>query len=583
MGIYGELGEGANAKVRFLQTVITREDLESITLISNIPGSEKWDVRDLFQRDVDDERVSSEIIPYLKDKSLVKYFNPITLILLPHENGRELLNNIEYIEPVENNEENIKETYESNGYYRFDIFKHEQPIGQIKWNDRKCYLVAIDGQHRLSALQRWKREQDSQFSDWKIPVIILNIYKVDRDKPTASFLEIVRKTFVYINSKAERINGAREILLNDESINALCTQELIQFAHENDIKSINQRDQSIIPLLFFDWQGKVSMKDEVETAAAVKSIEEIYSWFEEYILGEDGDDSQYSVLELLDLVPPLESINEKVIRSHEDARRIRSQFRVILLPGFLHLLQNFQPYRKYIEDCRRIERESVSRSDNAHHAFMKLRFGSHTAPRDQEPAVNAEFETLENKFRDLKKQIDQLLRLDIGMRGVIFAYGTCYYELIDNMESTMEWLEYSKYFTEYMNKLHSDGWFLGYNEISSAKKQFMTNLVFDEAGTIINYKVSQSKDALGALLVVLIFDKLYKNGIITQDDYFRIWGDYSNSLRKTYERGLRKYHKAVLQTTYKGSIPEFNAEVKRKAEVDSNKRLDKLEVYINEN
>ena len=40
-GYYGELGEGANSKIRFLQTVISHEELNDITLISNIPGERK--------------------------------------------------------------------------------------------------------------------------------------------------------------------------------------------------------------------------------------------------------------------------------------------------------------------------------------------------------------------------------------------------------------------------------------------------------------------------------------------------------------------------------------------------------------
>ena len=46
-----------------------------------------------------------------------------------------------------------------------------------------------------------------RFRDWRIPVVILNIFKVDKKKSTANLLEIVRKTFVYINTKAERVKS----------------------------------------------------------------------------------------------------------------------------------------------------------------------------------------------------------------------------------------------------------------------------------------------------------------------------------------------------------------------------------------
>src|SRR4051794_38872800 len=89
LGYFGELGAGANARVMFLQTAITRDELDDITLIENIPGSEKWDVRDLFQRDVDKVRVQQSIVPWLQDKSTVKFFNPLTLILLPLDDTHE--------------------------------------------------------------------------------------------------------------------------------------------------------------------------------------------------------------------------------------------------------------------------------------------------------------------------------------------------------------------------------------------------------------------------------------------------------------------------------------------------------------
>ena len=177
IGYFGELGEGANARIRFLQTVIKPEELDDITLISNIPGSAYWDIRDLFQRDVDDERVEKDIIPYFKDKNKVKFFNPLTLILLPMEEmGKDAIKDIEYIDPLIQEEGGIKvNIFEKKDFYKFKIYQEPNSFGQLEWNDHKCFLVAIDGQHRLSAMKRWKQEPKTDFSDWRIPVVILNI------------------------------------------------------------------------------------------------------------------------------------------------------------------------------------------------------------------------------------------------------------------------------------------------------------------------------------------------------------------------------------------------------------------------
>jgi len=585
LGIFGNLGKGANADILFLETVISIDELDSITLISNIPGSESWDVRDLFQRDVDDDRVKEDIIPYFKDNTKIKYFSPITLILLPTENEkRDIIKKIDYIDPSNSEEEGVEIFYEKSGFYKLNIYKHEDPIAKLEWSDRNCFLVAIDGQHRLSGLKRWKSEPNSNFKDWKIPVVILNIFKVDKDKSTASLLEIVRKTFVYINTKAERINKAREILLNDESVNAICTQEIVQFSHKNDVKSIEKRDKTIIPLIFFDWQGRVVNKKQYPGPASIKSIEEIYNWFNEYLLREDGDDFQKSELFLGDLVPPLEGYGPKLALSHNDANRIRTKFNEIVLPGLLFLLQNFIPYKIYIQACLEKEKKAISRSDTANHAFMKLRFGTHNAPDDQREAVQKEYDTLKNEFEELQKKIDFTIRQDIGMRGIIYAFAECKELVIDFGAQNIDWLTFSKKYTEAINELYEQKWFESFDNLKSKHKDFLTFLIYDEAGSVINYKFSHAKDALGSLIVILVFEIFMRKKIFNidkEDRFEEIWGEYSNNLRKTYEKGLRRKFKAQLTAEdWKGTMTEFNEKVKTLAEKESTRKINLLYKFI---
>ena len=583
MGMYGELGEGANARIRFLQTVITRDDLDKITLISNIPGSETWDVRDLFQRDVDEERVSNQILPYLRNKHLVKYFNPVTLILLPlAANGFEVLKDIECIVPTIG-EDGVRECYEKEGYYKFLIYDKDDPYGRIEWNDQRCFLVAIDGQHRVSALKRYRKDENDPLPNWNIPAIILNIYKVDPQGSSSSLIEIVRKAFVYINTKAERINIEREILLSDESINSICTQELIQYTHENDIKPLEHRNREIMPLFFFDWQGKVQAGSKVEGPASVKSIEEIRHWFEEYLLDKDGSDRQEIELQLDDLVPPIRA-NEVILKS-EDTKRIRKQFRKVMLKGILYLLQNFTPYRSYISSCRTFEEDKIRQSDISGHAFKKLRFGSHNAPEDQSPAIIQEFLILTNRFELLKSQFPYLIQKDIGMRGVIFAFGECKKILEDIKGHSLDWEAYSILFTKQINKINSEKWFDNLDDLTDEKRKFLIYLVYDDSGSIINYKIEDSKNGLGSLLVILVSKKLMSEDEISDNDYIRIFDDFSNYLRKSYEKGFKKYHRATLRQLgdREWGIREFNAEVKRLAEDSASEIIEELEGFIIDN
>jgi DNA-sulfur modification-associated len=583
-GYYGELGEGANAKIRFLQTVISHDELNDITLISNIPGSEKWDVRDLFQRDVDEKRVGNEIMPYLKDNSKVKFFNPLTLIVLPMaDDGRNILNNVDHIEPKTKFEEDQEfDVYEKKGYYKFSIVKENQVFAKIEWNESKCYIVAIDGQHRLSALKRWKKQPGAtnELDSWKIPVVLLNIFKVDENVESGNLLEIVRKTFVYINTQAVQVNDARKILLNDESINAIGTQELIQLSHNNDCKDVGERDESIIPLMFFDWRGETQMGRPVATPSSIKNTLEIYQWFEHYLLGEDGSECQEIELNLTDLYPPLQCINQSIPITHEDALRIRNQFHKTLLPGFLHFLQNFEPYREYIKSCREIEKEALERSDVAQHAFIKLRFGTHDAAEDQLEAVLEEYEKICFKFEALKNVIPDTIIRDIGMRGVVYAFGEGKVQYDILFDEPISWLDYSKWIITEINEIYIDGWFSSFDKLDAKKRKFLNNVIFDNSGTIINYRIEKAEDALGALLMILFFHKKWEKGQIDDEDISNIWISYSDKLKKVIDLGFRKTIKADLKDTFEGLQTDFNKEVRRLAAKATKKRLKELSKFL---
>ena len=65
------------------------------------------------------------------------------------------------------------------------------------------------------------------------------------------------KTFLSTSTrKPERTNEARQILLSDESVAAICTQEILEHSHQNDAEPFERRDPTVMPLLFYDWRGE---------------------------------------------------------------------------------------------------------------------------------------------------------------------------------------------------------------------------------------------------------------------------------------------------------------------------------------
>lgn len=593
-GVYGQLGEGANVQIRFVQTVIHSDELENLKLISHIPESHKWDVRNLFQRDVDGDRVKNDILPYFHDNRKVKFFNPLTLVLLPHRDDHTICKEINYL-PLSTEKEDGKDwdAYEHENYYKLKILKNDQgkeEFAELSWNELKCYVVAIDGQHRLSALMRWQNQPAGDLLSWKIPVVILVLSKVDQNEPSPNLLEVVKKTFVYINTRAERLQEDREILLNDESVNAVCTQELIQFSHQNDCKPIGERDESIMPLIFYDWRAEVKDNKRVEGPASIKGIKEIHSWFEMYVLDEDGATKQESELHLTDLIPPLEGYGKDKTLTSDDTKTIRKQFRELVMPGILYFLQNFKPYAEYIAECRRIEREYLSGDDTSQFAFTKLRFGTHNASQDLYDEVNARFRDIVEELTDIKHSIfPEILSRDIGMRGIMCAFSKAkrFYNtiLMERGETALSWLDFATKFTPIFNDIYDEGWFKSFNDIDPSMQKLLTHIIYDPAGSIVNYRIDKAENAFGAFLLILALNKERKNNetIIDEDSFESVWGEESNSLRKTVQTGLRKFIRAELRNTFVGTVPELNAEVTRQSEVKSTEQIQVLREWIENN
>ena len=219
---------------------------------------------------------------------------------------------------------------------------------------------------------------------WVIPVVFLGIVRDQPEVSAANVLEIVRKTFVYINSRAETVNQARQILLDDESISCLCVQEVVEASHRNDILGPAERDASRLPLMFFDWRGEVRKGQPFQAPGAVKNIEELKAWMDEYLIGADGDKDRKQVarLELEDMIPAIDTSDLARVTSHEDATRIRERFRQTVYPGLSYLLEEFLPYKNYCAELRGLERRALGKSDLAKHAFNKLRFGTFQASQD---------------------------------------------------------------------------------------------------------------------------------------------------------------------------------------------------------
>jgi len=589
-GVFGNFGSGGNARISYLQTALSTNQLDKITLISDIPKSETWPIRVLFQRDVDLKRVEKGLIPYFQSDSKVKFFNPITLTLLPLSDDNEINESI-----LDIREDDIEvdgapcKSFEAVGKFRFVIPKdaNGNPIyshTMLEWNSNTVKVVAIDGQHRLSALKRYKKmDNTGDFNDWSIPVVFFTMRRLNEEQEVGSMLDIIRNIFIYINTTAQSPNATRQILLSDEIVNSVCTQEILQFSHTNDVEG---NGYNALPLIFYDWRGDEDEGRRVYQPASVVRSTELKSWLEEYILGEDFKSKQKDNLGIgagdelnnifLDMKIPVMLVQP-----------LREQFQQNLMLGMIHLLENFIPYKNYIEAYRQFESER-NHGDIANHAFHKLRFGSHSGGDALIEDIQEKYKDIEDDLTYLKDEhIPEGIQLDIGMRGIVYAYSELkrFYNKLTSSDA--HWKNYSIWFTDALNKVYEDNWF----PMDGTKPELFKHLTYDHNDRTILYKHDQVINASGAFLTILI--SKYATVFCSQDlnmtadalrtEWESLYDQHDVKMNRTLSGGYLKESKVILTPNY--DLPRQRTELNKKAEERAKIELDehyrKLNLFLN--
>lgn len=573
-GVYGEFGAGAAAQAFYIQSALSPAQLGWVSLISEIAGSERWPVRDLFQREVDIERVTSGLLPYLQESDKIKFFNPLTLTILPMDaSGQRVLKDMPEVEegPVDL-DGRAWQSLERRDLYRLRWIEDHPEFAILDWNDARSKLVAIDGQHRLSALKRLLRDANSpaykDLMTWRIPIVVVSFRSRDgEEQGPSNVLEVVRSIFVYINKEAKEINRAREILLSDASINAVCTQELLDRSHRNDVLPAEERLSGRLPLLFYDWRGEERGGRRYPSPAAVKSIEEIHDWLDYYVLGEDFSDDQKSSFRAVGPKHPLHGAFYEKKLSHADSDVVREHSRGIL-DALSYLLEEFRPYNAYVSVLRQLETRYMDEpmaSDLAHHAFYQLRFGTNHADDSERAEVAQLVEQIRGEVDEAKRQsLSELIVQDVGMRGVVSAFGSMRRAL-----PKMGWKDYAVWFTEALNAVFDGGWFdldtatekRHYkSRIDALQHKYLQHVVEDHDGRVVNYRLGDVDSALGTYVEILV--DLY--GVATKGVSTEDWLERRNGLldvlKYTVFRGYRKEVRPKLREDYpNGGAPLTDA------------------------
>ena len=237
--------------VRYFSTVASGTDNatagNSLALLKELkPMRERVKVSDLrdlgslLQRELDDNRVAQELVPYLKGaNSPVGFFPGILVALVP----RGFLKSDEtatYPNPGDETVIGDEATISYGDYWsarRFKLGDQFVSLGQLDMDPKKTDLIVLDGQHRANAFRYVTNTFDvvqnedsiyrafyegtqppSEFNS-ELPVTIVWFESPAGIDPRL----ISRKLFVDVNTNAKPVSESRNVLLDDRSRSSILT------------------------------------------------------------------------------------------------------------------------------------------------------------------------------------------------------------------------------------------------------------------------------------------------------------------------------------------------------------------------
>ncbi|MCK6523505.1 hypothetical protein L6R49_18995 [Myxococcota bacterium] len=230
--------------------------LRALSPVREVFNLKDLDFEQLMQRDIDDARVATELIPYLLEESrsgLVKLFPPIIVVVLPVNDQKLPADHYPTVQSgdEDDGEGNTWHT-ERSGELGQEVFELRQLVqdgerwdhdyARLKLNTGRSALVIVDGQHRAMALiamyrnctkwpdnaravepyyKLWSRSVIERYDldEVKLPVMFCVFPELDgRDPDQMPVHQACRAVFLALNKNARKVTRARNFLLDDRDI-----------------------------------------------------------------------------------------------------------------------------------------------------------------------------------------------------------------------------------------------------------------------------------------------------------------------------------------------------------------------------
>ena len=249
-GVKGEFTLSADIAVPYFSALIDIQRLASeIKTHEQVAASldQTYNLQELYQREIDTDRIDRDMVKhYLMDPNKIKFFNSLTVALLPKDEDGKIVGEFQEFEDndpqiPENPENKFDENFRDHPRVIFGgvqfVATESAGISRLRWDSTRVDAVAVDGQHRLTALMRWfedKKNKSLNPTEQRtvIPVIFLLLsekagFKRGTHHQSKGIKAIAREIFTDLNKNAKTVDKATEIILDDRSLTSRCVRKLV--------------------------------------------------------------------------------------------------------------------------------------------------------------------------------------------------------------------------------------------------------------------------------------------------------------------------------------------------------------------
>jgi len=376
--------------IPYLTTTLSLEEAaRDLRLTAEMPGIDTiaWKIDELYQRNINWPRVERQIVPYLRNNERPQFFNSITVALLPFDDTNTSLvssfsaPDVAWKAPKLNDPHRYERVLEVGplalGFW--DSWEEPSDVGfrsgQLRWNTRQVFGVAIDGQHRLAAIKSFTQGNTSPgVTNTRVPVIFLLFdpqLGFSGPAEEADLVPLLRSLFIDLNKNAQTVNRARQILLDDRDPHAASVRRVVGTGLSAGLQELAELPPRL-PLSLVDWHSEKAKFDDGPYLTTVLGLDGIVS----RILDTKpiGDFTDYAAvrrqLKVLQdrLACSLNAAQQRVTDletmrlspftySDEELDLVEDRFAALWSQPTVHILTKFRPYSELI--AKRLSGETL--------------------------------------------------------------------------------------------------------------------------------------------------------------------------------------------------------------------------------